>query len=438
MWPLRQLALFSFLLGLIVGNLPNSWHLDAAEKFMGVASCSSSGCHGGVVGKNVTPVLQNEYHTWLKYDRHSKAYETLFSQHSAAIAKNLGIDKAHDAPECLNCHSTYVSNKSLQGRYYSVEEGVSCESCHGAAERYLSPHSRKGASHSKNLTLGLIDLSDYHTRAQVCLNCHYGNEQTPVTHRLYGAGHPRLSFELDSYTAVQPPHWNVDQDYVQRKGGYSASQAWLAGQVERASRLLTHISNPELNSSGKGLLRGPDFSITYCYSCHHQLEDGRWKHHQMLSRQGNLTLNLSSLYMVTASIKALNPELGVSLLAAIRLLQSNPGSEQLIMVVDLFRQAESMLKGHRLNKKQKEVILSELALMTSQQTDLFYEDAEQVAMAITALAIDTNQIKKFQAEIDRLYDTLIEPSRFQPEIFKKSVGVFDLQKSLKLSDSSSE
>ncbi|MGK0321912.1 MAG: hypothetical protein ACI9JP_004111, partial [Granulosicoccus sp.] len=33
-----------------------------------------------------------------------------------------------------------------------------------------------------------------------------------------GAAHPRLSFELDLFTANQPAHYSVDADYMARKG----------------------------------------------------------------------------------------------------------------------------------------------------------------------------------------------------------------------------
>ena len=49
-------------------------------------------------------------------------------------------------------------------------------------------------------------------RAGLCLSCHFGNQEKFVTHRMMGAGHPRMSFELDTFTQLQPAHFVVDED----------------------------------------------------------------------------------------------------------------------------------------------------------------------------------------------------------------------------------
>jgi hypothetical protein len=50
-------------------------------------------------------------------------------------------------------------------------------------------------------------------RAKLCLSCHFGTEDKFATHRIMGAGHPRISFELDTFTEIQPAHFRVDEDY---------------------------------------------------------------------------------------------------------------------------------------------------------------------------------------------------------------------------------
>src|SRR5688572_22336853 len=78
-------------------------------KYVGVASCVSSGCHGSTQALNATTVLQNEYYTWLNNDRHAQAYNVLFNERSARIAKNMRIrGRAYEAKICLDCHTTNV------------------------------------------------------------------------------------------------------------------------------------------------------------------------------------------------------------------------------------------------------------------------------------------------------------------------------------------
>jgi hypothetical protein len=57
-----------------------------------------------------------------------------------------------------------------------------------------------------------------------------------VTHRLMGAGHPRMSFELDTFTAVEPAHFKPDSDWEKRKRMWDGVKVWAIGApFERAT-----------------------------------------------------------------------------------------------------------------------------------------------------------------------------------------------------------
>ena len=143
---------------------------ESPAKYMGTGSCSSSNCHGGVKPRKSGNVLQNEYVTWHKYDKHSKAWTVLTSQDSKRIAYHLGIADATRAPECLRCHATYVSDKQRHGESYEIEDGISCESCHGAAEHWLASHTARDATHTDNVKRGMTDLGNASQRAALCLD----------------------------------------------------------------------------------------------------------------------------------------------------------------------------------------------------------------------------------------------------------------------------
>lgn len=79
-----------------------------------------------------------QFSKWLD-SKHSKAYETLASEEAKKIAKEKGIADPQKAKECIKCHVTgYDADASLLGPKYAVEEGVSCESCHGPGSEYKS------------------------------------------------------------------------------------------------------------------------------------------------------------------------------------------------------------------------------------------------------------------------------------------------------------
>ena len=61
------------------------------EPHEGVASCSTSVCHGKVSPDPEATVKLNEYRVWLREDYHSRAYRTLQSAQSKTMAKKLKI-----------------------------------------------------------------------------------------------------------------------------------------------------------------------------------------------------------------------------------------------------------------------------------------------------------------------------------------------------------
>ena len=102
----------------------------ANQKYLGPGSCSAVACHGGIQTMKGTSINQNEYSIWVVQDKHAKAYNSLLNPVSQRMASILGIGKAQEAPKCLVCHALYVP-ASAKGRDFDLNDGVSCDSCHG-------------------------------------------------------------------------------------------------------------------------------------------------------------------------------------------------------------------------------------------------------------------------------------------------------------------
>ncbi len=96
------------------------------NKHLGVASCSSSVCHGNVKSTSSYDVQLNEYIIWSHDDSHSKAYSVLMSDRSRAIAAKLGLPNAYDAKLCLDCHADNVP-ESVRGKEFNLADGIGCE-----------------------------------------------------------------------------------------------------------------------------------------------------------------------------------------------------------------------------------------------------------------------------------------------------------------------
>jgi hypothetical protein len=136
---------------------------EAAEhQYVGVAKCAM--CHKSKARGNQVAI-------W-KENRHSKAYETLASDASKKIAKEMGIEDPQKDGKCLKCHVTaYGVDEKLLGSKYKLEDGVGCESCHGPGGDYMKLSIMK--DHEKSVAAGLVVPTE-----ELCVSCH--NEESPT------------------------------------------------------------------------------------------------------------------------------------------------------------------------------------------------------------------------------------------------------------------
>jgi hypothetical protein len=203
-----------------------------APKFLGAGSCASSSCHGGG-GQN-----QNQFLVWSLRDFHSqRPVATLTTGRSRQIGDALQIKDPASDSHCTTCHAPLREvPESLRGPAFKVNEGVSCEICHGPTENWLRAHTRKDWTHADRSMSGMRDLKSLYVRGNTCVACHQTVE-TP----LLKAGHPELIFELDGQCVSQPKHWRESTNW-------SSAQTWFVGQaiaLREMSWQLSRESNPD-------------------------------------------------------------------------------------------------------------------------------------------------------------------------------------------------
>lgn len=141
---------------------------DQKQEFVygGVVTCKA--CH-------MVPKSGAQYKIWAK-SPHANAYEALASPEAKEIAKKMGIEDPQKSAKCLKCHVTAfgVSDK-LKGPKLTLEEGVSCEACHGAGSAY------KSRTVMLELYEGKADPAKYGLvipDEKTCVKCH--NEESPT------------------------------------------------------------------------------------------------------------------------------------------------------------------------------------------------------------------------------------------------------------------
>lgn len=140
-----------------------SWVLsEETHKYIGVKKCSI--CHK-------SDAKGNQYGQWLS-TKHAKAYETLGTDAAKETAQKAGVTgNPQEEPKCLKCHTTaFGVDSRLLDNAFKKEEGVQCESCHGAGSDYMAMTVMQDKE--KAIENGLIMPTK-----EVCITCH--NPESP-------------------------------------------------------------------------------------------------------------------------------------------------------------------------------------------------------------------------------------------------------------------
>jgi len=123
-------------------------------QYIGVKKCKM--CHKGEKKGNI-------FEKWQQRG-HANAYAQLASEKSKEVAKKAGVKgDPQQAKQCLSCHITgYLASADQKTETLTMEEGVSCEACHGAGSGYKSLKIMKdlNAGKLKGADYGLVNLSE--------------------------------------------------------------------------------------------------------------------------------------------------------------------------------------------------------------------------------------------------------------------------------------
>jgi hypothetical protein len=421
----------AFLLAAAAAGLASA---QPADIHLGVASCAGSTCHGAPEPFANSPVLQNEYVTWQKHDPHSKAWSVLKEERSVRIARNLGLSKpAHEAQECLVCHASNVPEEQ-RGARFQISDGVGCESCHGGSSGWLGLHASGKATHAQNIAAGLLATEDPEVRAGICLDCHFGNPDDPlqfVTHEIMGAGHPRMNFELDTFTAVQPAHYAMDADYFKRKTVIDGVKTWAIGQALTIERRMQLLVSPK--TGRQGLF--PELVFFDCHACHEPMSELDWTPRPGAGLPpGWPKLNDANLLMLKAALEVANPGLAEKLAADLGGLHAAMAKspEALVAAANgaaaTARQAIEAIKAYDFSDAQMGRMLQLLSARGAEGGFVDFEAAEQATMAMgsvieakkLAAYIDEAKYERLLGELEKAYAAIKNEERFARADFRKA------------------
>lgn len=403
---------------------------EAKAKNLGVVTCASSLCHGSITDWKGSNVLQTEYVTWSRVDKHAlRANQVLWNDRSKRIAANLGLKQPpQEAKICVDCHG-YNPPPEYRGERFKASDGVSCEACHGPAEHWIKSHVAPGATHAQNVANGMYPTDDPVALARLCLSCHFGNKDKFVTHRIMGAGHPRISFELDTFTQTQPPHFVVDDDWHRRKGDWDGVRVWAIGQALAAQEQIDVVLDPKRGRDGLF----PELVVFDCYACHHPMSETRWKP-RVGTRPGTIRFNDANLLMLRQIVRRTFPAESLvfnDLVLQLHRAVAGEGGDAIEAAQRLRKGLDAVvgkLRGRAFDDADLRAILAGLVDdgLGGQYRD--YAGAEQASMAMAdvlnflARRGKLGNVRAANAALDRVFEAVKDDEKYRPERFQEALA----------------
>ena len=407
--------------GVVAAPLP----YQSPDQHLGVASCGSSVCHGSITPNASSPVRLDEYVTWSHHDAHAKAFDALTGERGRAIAAKLGLAAPQTAGICLSCHADNVP-AAQRGPRFVLADGVGCEACHGGAQRWIASHVAADANYRGNVGRGMYPSADLSERARLCESCHVGNADKLATHRIMGAGHPRLGFELDTYLALEPVHYTIDADYRQRKPAYNHAQTWVSGQLQAS---LSQLALLQERRHFDGALF-PELALFNCSACHDSsMRRPVWSRQAMtqLTAPGTVPLNDACWRMSWLIARALDAPLGAQLLAQGQALQRAAmlGREQVSQEAQRLSAVVQQLQLRSMRESwtgpQASSLVGTLLQAGIDGDFRDYLGAEQAVMAIELLLIDMGQAVRLRPQLDELFRLVKDDETFRSTEFRAAL-----------------
>lgn len=401
---------------------------------LGVQSCAGNNCHGAVERLPGSHVPQNEYLIWSQKDKHAQAYAVLSNGRSKHIAKNLGLADATKAPLCLECHADNVPPER-RGPQFQLSDGVDCETCHGAAQPWLGVH-LSGYNHKANLAAGMYPTDQPVARAVKCMSCHVGDKERFATHTLMGAGHPPTPFELDTYTAIQPAHFVVDDSYVERKGRPNDMAVWAVGQAVAVKLRMDLILDPAHAPNGLNL----ELSLFDCQSCHHSMKELQWRARTSTGLPpGHIKFFDANSVMLAIAAGHVNSDAGKTLMQHMIALQAALGKDwdtvksEASAIRTIADQLIPQLGAHDWTRADAISLAHTVVTGALDSNDLDYSGAQQQVMALGSVVAamkalgfaDAQQLAALNDAMGPLYAAVIDDQKYDPDAYVTALKAFN-------------
>tara|TARA_B100000686_G_C16472450_1_gene802798 strand:- start:71 stop:850 length:780 start_codon:yes stop_codon:yes gene_type:complete len=252
-----------------------------------------------------------------------------------------------------------------------------------------------------------------------------------------GAGHPRISFELETFTALEPAHFVVDKDYYKRgKTSVGSVKTWAIGQAMSINMMLDVLLDPQIGMDGFF----PELVVFDCHACHRPMSKLQWAKRE---GTGNLgpgipKFNDSNLLMLQVVTSQIDPNLGKDLKSSsIKLHESFRESRDSMIIAasnlkNTTKKLISTFEKHDFSSSDVKSILNTLINNAIKGEYVDYAGAEQASMAIASLVngmsdmgiLKNSNLKNINGGLEKIYTTVDNAENYKPKLFVESLQQF--------------
>jgi hypothetical protein len=264
------------------------------------------------------------------------------------------------------------------------------------------------------------------------MTCHVGDDKRLVTHQIMGAGNPPLGFELDTYTAIQPAHYTVDADYVQRKGRPNDVQVWAVGQSMDLRKRMDAILDPK--NVPKGL--DPELALFDCQACHHAMDQLQWRPRASTGLgPGKLRLYDATAVMLRTISARVAPDVATELSTHMLALHKGVGEgwpavqREAAAVKQLAEALIPKLAAHEFTKEDAKALADAVIGLGVNGEDLDYSGAQQQTMALQSIVAamqqlgfaDETQVKALNEALTKVGETVANDQTYRPDVYVQAL-----------------
>jgi hypothetical protein len=257
-----------------------------------------------------------------------------------------------------------------------------------------------------------------------------------VTHRIMGAGHPPLPFELDTFTAIQPAHFVVSPSYAERKGRPNDIQIWAAGLASNVKLRMDLVLDPSRAPKGVDF----ELSLFDCQSCHHSMRELQWRARSTTALPpGRIKLYDATAVMLIVVGARVAPEPAKVLADHLLALHSATGESwdavkrEAAAVRDATNTLIPVLAAHDFTKDDAAALGHAVASSALDGGDADYSGAQQQVMALESIVaamkqlgfVDDKQLAALNEALGALYTAVSDDQKFRPDNYVEAVRAFN-------------